>query len=403
MIKYIAASLMRRFMILFVFGAVVPVAAVALLAYFSTSGQTGSQAGTDDAAYLVLTVGLALAGAVCLAGYLTARSVSNPLKLLAERVSHMAEGDLRVQIPATERSDEVGVVAQAVNELHRTLHEQNVQLKDSAGRLSSAISEISSTAAQLAVSATETSSSIREITTTVEEVKQTAYISNDKATCVEQSAGKVAEVSAHGTRATEEAAVGINRIKGEMEYVAESIVKLSEQTQSIGEIINAVNDLADQSNLLSVNASIEAAKAGDYGKGFAVVAQEVKNLADQSKNATEQVRGILSDIQKATSAAVLSTERGSKAVEAGVSLSEQAGSAIGVLSGSINESEQAASQIAASAKEQLVGIDQLAMAMQSISEATQQNVNGAKHLETATADLNNLTSELKGMSLRFHE
>ncbi len=97
---------------------------------------------------------------------------------------------------------------------------------------------------------------------------------------------------------------GMNRIREQMEGIAESIVRLSEQSQAIGEIIATVNDLAEQSNLLAVNAAIEAAQAGEQGKGFAVVAQEVRSLAEQSKQATAQVRGILSDIQKATSAAV---------------------------------------------------------------------------------------------------
>ena len=97
------------------------------------------------------------------------------------------------------------------------------------------------------------------------------------------------------------------RIREQMEAIAESMVRLSEQGQAIGQIIATVEDLAAQSNLLAVNASIEAAKAGEHGKGFGVVAQEVKSLAEQSKQATNQVRTILSDIQKATTAAVMAT------------------------------------------------------------------------------------------------
>ncbi len=110
----------------------------------------------------------------------------------------------------------------------------------------------------------------------------------------------------------------MKRIQTHMDSIAASIVRLSDQSQAIGEIIASVNDLAEQSNLLAVNAAIEAAKAGEQGKGFAVVAQEVRSLAEQSKQATAQVRNILGDIQKATSAAVMATEQGSKAVEAGV-------------------------------------------------------------------------------------
>src|SRR3982074_1011373 len=112
-----------------------------------------------------------------------------------------------------------------------------------------------------------------------------------------------------------------------MEAIAESMMRLSEQTQTIGQIIATVEDLAAQSNLLAVNAAIEAAKAGEHGKGFSVVAQEVKSLGEQSRQATTQVRTILSDVQKATTTAVMATEQGSKAVEAGTRQTEAAGEA----------------------------------------------------------------------------
>jgi len=127
-----------------------------------------------------------------------------------------------------------------------------------------------------------------------------------------------------------------------MESIAESIVRLSEQSQAIGEIIATVNDLAEQSNLLAVNAAIEATKVGEQGKGFVVVAQEIKSLATQSKEATAQVRTLLGDIQKATSAAVLATEQGNKAVEAGVKQTAEAGDSIRLLADSVNEAAQAA-------------------------------------------------------------
>src|SRR5438128_9984713 len=108
------------------------------------------------------------------------------------------------------------------------------------------------------------------------------------------------------------------RSREQMNSIAQIMVRLSEQNQAIGQIIASVDDLAQQSNLLAVNASIEAAKAGDQGKGFGVVANEVKSLAEQSRQATTRVRNILSDIQKATGAAVMATEQGSKSVESGL-------------------------------------------------------------------------------------
>jgi methyl-accepting chemotaxis protein len=186
-----------------------------------------------------------------------------------------------------------------------------------------------------------------------------------------------------------------------MEAIAASMVRLSEQSQTIGQIIATVEDLSVQSNLLAVNAAIEAAKAGEHGKGFGVVAQEVKSLAEQSRQATNQVRTILGEIQKATSAAVMATEEGGKAVEAGSRQTEVAGEAIKALAGSVNEAAQAAVQIAASAQQQLVGVDQVAGAMESIKQASSQNVAGARQLEAAARTLNDLGQRLRQLVGRF--
>ena len=146
-----------------------------------------------------------------------------------------------------------------------------------------------------------------------------------------------------------------------------------------------------------MNAAIEAAKAGEQGKGFVVVAQEVKSLAEQSKQATGQVRTILSDIQKATSSAVLAAEQGAKAVDAGVRQSAVAGDSIRVLSESINEAAQAATQIAASSQQQMVGMDQVAQAMENIKQASLQNVAGTKQAEGAAKNLHELGQQLSVM------
>jgi methyl-accepting chemotaxis protein len=176
----------------------------------------------------------------------------------------------------------------------------------------------------------------------------------------------------------------MNKIREQMETVAESIVGLSDQSLAIGEIIATVNDLAEQSNLLAVNAAIEAAKAGEHGKGFAVVAQEVKSLAEQSKLATAQVRTILNDIQKATNAAVMATEQGSKAVEAGERQSNEAGEAIRSLADSISESAAASTLITSSSQQQMVG-----------------DVTSTRQAEQSALNLNELGQKLKLLVDKF--
>jgi methyl-accepting chemotaxis protein len=268
------------------------------------------------------------------------------------------------------------------------------QLRESIAQLSSSAAEILATTTQVASGAAETATAVNETTATVEEVKQTAQVASQKARYVSDSAQKVTQISQTGRKSVEDAIAGMHRIQEQMESIAESIVRLSEQSQAIGEIIATVNDLAEQSNVLAVNAAIEAAKAGEQGKGFGVVAQEVKSLAEQSKQATAQVRAILGDIQKATSTAVLATEQGHKAVEAGVKQSTTAGDAIRQLAESVNEAAQAATQIAASSQQQMVGMDQVALAMDNIKQASVQNVAGTRQAAVAAQDLHELGVKL---------
>jgi methyl-accepting chemotaxis protein len=178
-------------------------------------------------------------------------------------------------------------------------------------------------------------------------------------------------------------------------------MRLGEQSQAIGEIVASIGDLAEQSNLLGVNASIEAVKAGETGKGFSVVAQEVKILAEQSKQATAQVRGILGEIQKAMTKAVLLAEQGSKTVEVGYLRAQASGEAIRTLSSNIEESSEMALQIAVTSQQQMVGMDQVATAMESIRQASQDNVGGTRQVDLAARNLHQLGLKLKSLAGRF--
>ncbi|OAJ71827.1 chemotaxis protein [Methylobacillus sp. MM3] len=266
--------------------------------------------------------------------------------------------------------------------------------------LTASTSDILDAASQVASGSTNTATAVSETTSTVEEVKQTALMAADKARHVSETAQRTAEISQHGKKSVEESVNAMRHIQGQMESVAESIIRLSEQSQAIGEIIATVNDLAEQSNLLAVNAAIEAAKAGEQGKGFAVVAQEVKSLAGQSKQATTQVRAILGEIQKATNAAVMATDQGSKAVESGVRLSGEVGQSINALAESIEEAARAATQIAVSAQQQLVGMDQAVLAIKGISQAARQNVDSAGQAKAAAENLHTVGQKLKQLMER---
>ena len=186
-----------------------------------------------------------------------------------------------------------------------------------------------------------------------------------------------------------------------MESIASNVIHLSEQSQAIGEIIVSVTDIAEQSNLLAVNASIEAAKAGEFGRGFGVVAQEIKSLAEQSKQATTNIRNILTDIQRGISSTVISTEQGTKTVATGMKLTKDAQEAIAVLSQGISDAARAGIQITASSQEQVVGMDQISIAMENIRSAAQNNLEVTRQVEKTARDLHDLGNNLKEITERF--
>ena len=180
-----------------------------------------------------------------------------------------------------------------------------------------------------------------------------------------------------------------------MEAIGESITRLSEQSVAIGEITATVSDLADQSNLLSVNAAIEAVQSGEQGKGFGVVAQEIKGLAEQSKRATAAGAQDPRRHPEGHGGAVMATEKGSKSVEQGMKQSEEARESIETLAETVEEAVQAAAQIAASSQQQLVGMDQVATAMESIKVASLQGVAGTRQLEAGAQNLHAVGQKMK--------
>jgi len=372
--------------------------------------------------------------------YFFSRSLTLPLEKVVSAAEQIAEGDLSVRISDDNRQDEIGMLSRSFMKMTQSLQEkaglfqqiaagnltvevnppsdrdvmgkafaamitalraEMQAIREAVNVIASSASQISASTTELASASSQTASAVSETTSTVEEVKQTAHLSTQKAKYVYESAQKATDVSQQGRKAIDQAVEGMNFIRTQTDSISESIVKLSERSQAIGEIIATVNDIADQSNLLAVNAAIEAAKAGDQGKGFAVVAQEVRNLAEQSKQATSQVRTILNEIQKAVGEAVMSTEQEIKAVETGMRQTSEAGNSFRRLADTIEDSAQAATQITASSQQQLVGMDQVVLAITNINQASSQNVAGAKQVETAAQNLHDLGQQLKQLIDRY--
>ena len=338
---------------------------------------------------------------LALIGFFITRNIAKPLQQVTTTAELIASGDLSMNITSYGRSDEVGVMMQSFNKMIVMLREQNQEILKGVSIIAGTSSEILASTIQTATGSAQTAAAISETSTTVEEVRQAAQLSNQKANNFSNRANQVTQVSQNGQKSVNETVEGMKNIRKQMDDIAQTVIRLSEHSQSIGGIIASVTSLADQSNLLAVNAAIEAAKAGEQGKGFAVVAQEIRNLAEQSKQATMQVRNILNDVQRATSAAVLATEQGSKAVEEGVKKSVQAGEAISMLAESSGEAVQIAIQIAASSQQQLIGMDQIGIAMQSINQAGIETSVSMVQAKESLKNLHELGQKLKELVEQF--
>ncbi|PWR75204.1 methyl-accepting chemotaxis protein [Methanospirillum stamsii] len=286
-------------------------------------------------------------------------------------------------------------------ELSRLMKLITEELFEGVSVLSVASSEILTVTSQLSSASSQTANTVNETSDTVETVRKKTDVVNLKTKSMSEKAMKAIEVSETGQQSVQEILDGMNHIQRQMDMISMNVVKLSEQSQAIGEIIATVTDISEQSNLLAVNASIEAAKAGDFGKGFAVVAHEIHNLAQQSKQATGTIRTILTDIQRGVSSTVVSAERGSNTVADAVRLTTDARKAIEVLTRSIADSSHEAIEITSSIQDQVAGMDQISDAIENIRMAAQKNLEITRKAEKTAEDLHELGIRLKKITLQY--
>ncbi len=344
---------------------------------------------------LVVTIALTIGVALVLV-----RSITVPVGQALRIAERIAQGDLRENATIA-RDDEVGKLLQAMGYMAGNLRGLMGNLRSGAAQLSTSSSQIGATASELASTAAEQSASIAQISTTVEEIKQMSQAAATAARDVAEASDKAATQGRVGRERLDSAVITMQAINERVSGIAGQILQLADQTSQIGTIVESVNDLAEQSNLLAVNASIEAAKAGEHGRGFAVVAAEVRSLAEQSKRATRQIRSILVDIQKATQSAVMATEEGTKRADDGRRAIEALRDVVDTLAGTLEDTSGKGRQIAGAAIQQAAGISEISAAMNGISKAGQDNAKGVRQLDQAVRDLGRLAAELKSNSDKF--
>jgi methyl-accepting chemotaxis protein len=320
------------------------------------------------------------------------------LNEMAQAVNQVAKGDLTTVVTPRSEKDTVG---NAFAQMLAILRELTGQMQEATDNINRANNNISSATAEQAATVSEQVASVAETSSTVEEVRQTAQQSVERVQLVSEMATNTFKLAENGLDAVKKTEEGMLSLKDQVRHIAETILSLSEQTLQIGEIIATVNDIADQSNLLALNAAMEAARAGEAGRGFAVVAGEVRNLAEQSRQATAQVSSILSEIQKAANTAVMVTEKGTKSAETGVELAQSTGDSIRVIREHAQQVVAAAEQIAASARQQLAGMDQITRAMENINLGATQTQKGMQQVDQTAQNLNDLARQLISIVQQF--
>jgi methyl-accepting chemotaxis protein len=319
----------------------------------------------------------------------------------SEFAVRVSEGDLTAVAPKTGSAD-LEELSESLNAMVSGLADISSQVHTGVKDIRLSTAQILSSVSEHTQSASQQSAAIGETSITMDEVRLAADLTARKASDVAERARASVHVSDDGTRAVEAIATAMEDIRERVDGIARDVRTLSDRTQEIGAITATVNDLADRSNLLALNASVEAARAGEHGAGFAVVATEVRDMAEQSKAATSQVERILRDVQIATSAAVLATEQGTKVVEQGLQLTGRAGDGIHSLAETIRTAADAAQEIAASAHQQSVGMDQIAESMVKVKEGTTaQFLAGAERSQKAAEDLNELSAKLAAITERY--
>ena len=368
----------------------------------TTSIEQGYAASRKATFWLLVAGGVALvASFVCLMVVLRL-TVTLKLKDFVAKVTDLArgEGDLTRQI-IVRSNDEFGLLADEINSLVEKIRRIISRIAQTSEQVSSSAVELQSSAVQMATGAEEVAAQVDTVATAGEEMSATSADIAQNCQLASEGSQKASSAAVAGARVVDETILVMNSIAERVRSSAQAVESLGSRSDQIGEIVGTIEDIADQTNLLALNAAIEAARAGEQGRGFAVVADEVRALAERTTRATREIGEMIKAIQQETRGAVIAMEEGVSEVAKGSDKAADSGRALELILQQINDVNSQIHQVATAAEEQTATTSEISNNMQQITEVIVQTSRGAQDSASAANRLSTLADDLKRIVSQF--
>lgn len=330
----------------------------------------------------------------------TLDAVILPVKEGSDVLAVMAQGNLNIKMKGNYKGDHQ-LLKNSINQLSTSLSSLIGKVTEAVHATASAGNQISSSSEELAAGAQEQSSQAGDVAAAVEEMTMTILETSKNAENAAAAAKKAGEIAKTGGQVVKETIEGMKRIADGSKSSSDMVTKLGKSSEEIGEIIQVIDDIADQTNLLALNAAIEAARAGEQGRGFAVVADEVRKLAERTTKATKEIAAMIKQIQKDTGSAVESMTTGNLEVEKGRQLADKAGESLSEIIKSAEQVGDIVTQVAAASQQQSAAAEQISKNVEAISNVSHQSAIGIQQIAKASEDLSMLTTNLQNMIQEF--